>query len=186
MADTRETELKIPVDDLEAVRRRLAAAGAVRVHPEAREVNLLLDTPDRRLAAGRCALRLRRWGGRCWLTFKGPPSWQDDVKCREEHETELGDAGAAERILGALGFIRAVRYDKDRERWRVGEITVELDRTPMGAFVELEGPVASLAATARELGLEPSRAVPDSYLALWRRYRERHSELGLPEDMVMP
>ncbi len=186
MADARETELKIPVDDLEAVRRRLAAAGAVRVHPEAREVNLLLDTPDRRLAAARCALRLRRWGEGCWLTYKGPPSWEGDVKCREEHETEVGDPEAVERILGGLGFARAVRYDKDRERWRAGQVTVELDRTPMGAFVELEGPVGFLAGTARTLGLDPSRAVPESYLALWRRHRERHPELGLPEDMVMP
>jgi len=186
MADARETELKIPVDDLDAVRRRLAAIGAGRLHAEAREVNLLLDTTDRRLAAARCALRLRWWGGRCWLTFKGPPSWEGDVKCREEHETEIGDAAAVERILGGLGFVRAVRYDKDRERWRTGQVTVELDRTPMGAFVELEGPVGSLAATARELGLDPARAVPDSYLTLWRRHRERHPELGLPEDMVMP
>lgn len=186
MTDHVESELKLPVADLAPVRDRLAAAGGECLRPAAREHNVLFDTAERRLADRHCALRLRRWGEQAWLTFKGPPTVADGVKSRHEIETRVADPDAAEALLRALGYRPVVRYEKDRESWRLGTVRVELDHTPVGDFVELEGPVAELAPAATRLGLEPARSLGSSYLALWQRHRAEHPELDLGPDMVWP
>ena len=75
-----------------------------------------------------------------------------------------------------------MRYEKYRESWRLAEVRVDLRHTPMGDFLELEGPADSLAASARGLGLDPTLAVAKSYISLWRDHRRRHPGLG--RDMV--
>ncbi len=180
-----ETELKIPVGDLDAVRRRLAASpGAHQAHPVEREVNTLLDTVDGQLATAGRVLRLRRIGDRRQLTLKGPASFEGTIKHREELELDVDDAQVLAEILKRLGFGPVIRYEKDRESWRVDGVTVALDHTPMGDFVELEGPADRLVALASGLGIDPERAVRDSYISLWQEHRRAHPELGLPRDMV--
>lgn len=179
-----ETELKVPVEDLEAVRRRLGAAGAELVHPSTREVNLLFDAADGRIARGGGALRVRRYGDRWVLTLKGPASYPGGVKTREELETAVEDGEVMAVILERLGYQPRVRYEKDREVWRFEGAAVALDHTPMGGFVEIEGPAARIPELARRLGLDPAAAVRGSYVTLWEAHRAAHPELGLPVDMV--
>jgi adenylate cyclase class 2 len=179
-----ETELKIPVADLVQVRSALAARGATLISDNQREVNLLLDTADRELAARGCVLRLRRYGARRVLTFKGPPSYEGPIKIRTEHELEIGNLEIMVEVFGALGFSGVARYEKDREAWRFEGVEVVLDHTPMGEFVEVEGPSLQLEAVARSLGLDPTRAVRGSYMSLWLEFRSRNPERELPPDMV--
>jgi adenylate cyclase class 2 len=177
-----ESELKIPVDDLDEVRGRLAATQAERLNAAEHEVNILFDTASGRLATSGQVLRVRRVGGRRVLTFKGPAAFDGAVKKRREIELEIASSERMSELLTALGFAPMMRYEKYRESWRFGEVRIELDHTPMGDFVELEGPPGSLAAAARSLGLDPARAVAKSYIGLWREHRRRHP--GLARDMV--
>jgi adenylate cyclase class 2 len=179
-----ESELKIPVADLERVRVNLQRARAIVVQTMAREINLLLDTDDNRLRRAGCVLRLRRHGERKVLTFKGPPVYRGAIKERAEHETEISDLESTAEIFGQLGFKVVMRYEKDREEWLLDDVAVVLDQTPMGSFVEVEGPPEKLSQTAELLGLKMSSAVRDTYAGLWLAYRKRHPELDLPFDMV--
>jgi adenylate cyclase class 2 len=181
-----EAEIKIPVADIETVRQALVEARATKAHTMAREVNLLLDTDDGRLQDAGNILRLRRYGSRNILTFKGPAVYRGSVKERPEHETEIENMESMLEILDHLGLRAVARYEKDREMWLVDEISVVLDHTPMGDFVEVEGPRERLQRAARSLGLDPSTAVQGSYLSLWREHRSRHPEHNLPVDMVFP
>jgi adenylate cyclase class 2 len=158
-----ESELKIPVADLEQVRASLQRARAVLARTMAREINLLLDTDDDRLRTAGCVLRLRR---------------------HAEHETEIGDEERMGRIFEELGFSVFMRYEKDREEWLLEEVSVVLDRTPMGSFVEVEGPPQKLAEIVDLLGVKIDSAVRGSYASLWLEHRARHPELELPFDMV--
>jgi len=177
-----ERELKIPVTGLDGVRERLADAGATRLTPPEREVNLLFDTGDGRLAAAGEVLRVRQRGQATILTFKGPASYRGPVKERREIELEVGSRERLVELFGALGYELRMRYDKDRESWTLDGIKVELDRTPMGDFVELEGRSEALEAAARRIGLDPEAAVAGSYVGLWSEHRRRHPDLG--RDMV--
>ena len=179
-----EAELKIPVGDLDRVRASLQRARAVVVQTTAREVNLLLDTEDSRLRLEGSLLRLRQHGDRKILTFKGPVSYHGAIKVRPEHETEIIDLDRMGAILEQLGFSVCMRYEKDREEWRLDDVSVVLDHTPMGNFVEVEGPQEQLGEAAVLLGLDLASAVRGSYVSLWHEYRASHPSLNLPFDMV--
>jgi len=179
-----ESELKIPVTDFEPVRASLRRERAVVVQSMAREINLLLDSHDGRLRTAGSLLRLRRHGDRNLLTLKGPVSYRGAIKMREEHETELSDLPRMIEIFERLGFSVFMRYEKDREEWLLEEFSVVLDHTPMGDFVEVEGPPEQLERAARLLGFDAAAAVRGSYVSLWLEYRELHPELDLPTDMV--
>jgi len=87
-------------------------------------------------------------------------------------------------IFERLGFSVCMRYEKDREEWLLEQCSVVLDHTPMGDFVEVEGPPERLERVARLLGLDAVTAVRGSYVSLWLEYRELHPELDLPANMV--
>jgi adenylate cyclase class 2 len=177
-----ERELKIPVDRLDETRHRLVEVGADQLDPRLREINLLFDTEEGDLAATGRVLRVRSVGERSVLTFKGPASFRGAIKERREIETDISSAERMVELLESLGYVQWIRYEKDRESWGLATVRVDLDHTPMGDFVELEGPSADLAEAAQTLGLDPSLAVAGSYVSLWRAHCERHPELG--RDMV--
>ncbi len=176
--------MKIPVAALAVVRERLSQRGARRVQPSALEDNWVLDDSHRTLSGSGRLLRVRRTGARAWLTLKEPGSFTGGVKSRVETETEVGSADVVLAVLAGLGFRTARHYQKRREAWSFDEIVVALDATPMGEFVELEGPADRLAAAALDLGLDPASAVLGTYLDLWLAYRALHPEA--PIDMVFP
>ena len=174
--------MKIPVAALADVRERLAEAGGRRLHASTFEETWVLDDGRRtRVGSGRL-LRVRRAGEDAWLTLKEPGSFAEGVKSRVEVETPVGSAERTLAVLAGLGFEPVRRYQKRRESWSLGGITVALDETPMGAYVELEGPAERLPAAALALGLDPRQAVTETYLGLWLAYRARHPEA--PVDMV--
>jgi adenylate cyclase class 2 len=179
-----ETEMKLPVASLVAVRDRLTAVGAVRLHEAEFEDNQVLDDANGSLRSGGKLLRLRRTGALTIVTFKGPGSFAAGVKTRPEYETAVESADAALTIFAALGFAPVRRYQKRREEWSFVGVRVALDETPIGTFVEVEGEKERITEVAVRLGLDPADAVSGTYLDLWRLYRAVHPEAG--EDMVFP
>lgn len=177
-----EQEMKIPVPSLAELRRRLKGRGGTLLQPSALEDNWVLDDKGRTLAAAGRLLRVRQFAGRSVLTLKGPASFSAGVKSRTELETEVGDGEIALRVLATLGLACVRRYQKRRETWTLAGVTVALDETPMGTFVELEGEPGRLAAAASALDLDPRRAARGTYLDLWVAYRGEHPEA--PPDMV--
>lgn len=183
-AADRENEIKLAVRDAAWGRRLLRAAGFRVLHPRSFEVNLVYDTPDRRLLGARSLLRVREVKRRGTLTYKGPPD-PGPHKTRVEIESNV-EAEAARQILQRVGFVPAFRYEKFRtELQRPGERGVAtLDETPIGVYFELEGSPRWVDRTARGLGFTRSDYITASYGTL---YREWCARLGVePGDMVFP
>ncbi len=176
-----ERELKFPSSDLEAMRERLRELEAERLAAAGLEDNRIFDR-DGELAGRQCLLRLRtdRLGSR--LTYKGPARFEGRVKVRVELETAVEAPEALEALLQALGYQVERRYQKKREEWRLGGVTVALDHTPIGDFVEFEGDGAER--VANRCGFETAAAERRNYLELYRAYREGHPEA--PPDMIFP
>lgn len=177
-----EHEMKFRVTDLDAVRSRLAALGARPLSPMQFEDNWVVDDASGELARAGQILRVRSYGARARITFKGPAIIAEGVKSRPEHEVEIDDPQRALALLAGLGFFPVRRYQKRRELWRSGVIEVALDVTPMGEFIELEGPRSELARLAVDLGFDPAVALAGTYLGLWAEFRSAHPEA--PEDMT--
>jgi adenylate cyclase class 2 len=178
---------------LKRIGARLASPGTSKVHEE----NVLFDTPQSGLAKHGQLLRIRtetpavgrkskkgRQKQRVVLTFKQPIAHGADVemdcasygpyKVREEIEVEVADAGILGRIFEGLGMSGWFRYEKyrttlrlpDSKAWANG-LLIELDETPIGTFVELEGPAAAIDQAAEELGFSKGDYVLQNYLSLY-------------------
>ena len=175
-----EIEAKLKVDSLETVARKLAECGASFVC-ETIQTDRYYDTADREMTRTDRALRLRadRTGGRerFILAYKGPKE-QDDYKKRAEVEIEVSEADATEVLLGALGYSKALAFNKRRRLYELQGCEVALDELPLlGAFVEIEGPDSdTIARVQAMLGLSDVSHVMASYACL---IDERLSQLAV-------
>jgi adenylate cyclase, class 2 len=132
------------------------------------------------------------------LTFKGPVAsrparrgkWtsRERHKVREEIEFRIDDAAKLGKILRELGMHPSFHYEKYRttfhlppaRRWAKG-LLIELDETPIGTFVELEGPPRAIDRAAKELGFSKKDYILTNYLRLnaeeCRRRRVRAGDM---------
>jgi predicted adenylyl cyclase CyaB len=115
-------------------------------------------------------LRVLDGGPRGVLTAKGEARFVSGVKVREETEVDVADAHATLDVLTQLGFQVLVVYKKHRSVWNQGAVNVTLDSLDYGHFVEVEGPLEEIPAVAQSLGLDPAKAVKDSYSMLARKH----------------
>ncbi|HXJ04292.1 MAG TPA: class IV adenylate cyclase [Candidatus Acidoferrum sp.] len=187
---------------------RPANVGGGRVH----EWNVIFDTPEGGLAKHGQLLRIRmetptaklkkgkpKLGRRTVLTFKRPfvagsgapgnAKVNHRHKVREEFEVEVADAGILTSIFEGLGMRGWFRYEKYRTTFHLAEsanwakgLLIELDETPLGVFVELEGPAGAIDRAARELGYSRRDYVLKNYLVLYLEECRRQGKE--PKDMV--
>jgi adenylate cyclase class 2 len=183
--------VKLSVPGVAAARKKIAKLRAKVVRREVggkdgriHELNILFDTPDGGFARHGQLLRIRieSAGGakpkgptRVLLTYKGPGEPQKDArfKIRDEREVVVANDAAIRGILEALGLRGWFRYEKYRTtfalpstaRWAAG-LQIELDETPIGVFLELEGPPDAIDRAAKELGFSRADYITKNYLLL--------------------
>ncbi len=181
-----ETEIKLPVASVAAMRRLLRRLGwrvSVRRHLEH---NLVFDRPDGSLLAAGSLLRLRSSGKLCLLTVKRPMRPSALHKVREEFEIETTDTASAAAILNALDYQVSWRYEKYRTQFtRLGvKGKILLDETPIGNYLELEGDPGWIDATAVHLGFGTDHYITASYRRLF--VERAQGKKKVRRDMVFP
>ncbi len=168
-----EIEIKLRLNDPDALRSQLRAAGAARAG-RVLETNQLLDSPSADLFRSGCGLRVRRAAdldvpGRIsvTLTYKGPRQ-PGELKIREERETTVDDESSLLDVLAALGYRPFLVFEKRREVWRLQPCEIVIDQLPiLGFFAEIEGSTREdVHAAARAVGLSLEHAVDESYVGL--------------------
>jgi adenylate cyclase class IV len=198
----REIEIKLHVPDLRAMQRTLQRLDA-KVHSRVFESNTLYDTSHSVLQTSGRVVRLRvetpvtkhavpsrvsasKAGAnrptRGTLTYKAPIAEDgrspggDRYKEREEIEVKVLNIGDLARIFQGLGMRIGFRYEKFRTKYTLKKIPgleLDLDETPAGIFLELEGPRRSIDRAARLLGYAPSDYDCRSYWGLHQEYCQR-------------
>jgi adenylate cyclase class 2 len=174
-----ETEAKMKVADLAAVRKKLEALGGTRKAKEL-ETNTFFDASDSRLRLADRGLRIREATDengktRFLITMKGPMQ-QGQFKTREEIEFSADNADAVRKIFENLGYEATLSFQKRRESWLFGGCEVELDELPyLGTYVEIEGKdEKSISAARSALGLMEFPLISTGYISLLWRYLEEH------------
>lgn len=111
---------------------------------------------------------MREFRGKALLTYKGAPE-KGPHKVRTEIETTLEDPAALRQVFAALGFQISFRYEKYRTTFNKPGAPghVLLDETPIGWFLELEGPPDWIDSTAAELGFSQAQYILESYGTLY-------------------
>ena len=176
-----EREVKLRFESVDEARAVIEAAEATPLRCRRLQEDYLLDDSGDTLRHRRCVLRVRVESGRNLLTFKGPVQ-PSPMKLREEIETIVGDGETMLRFFDHLGYRVWFRYQKYREEYALGDVTIAIDETPVGVFVEIEGSEQGITDAARALGRGPDDYVLDSYRALFMEHRRAR---GLPAtDMI--
>jgi adenylate cyclase class 2 len=175
---SREIEIKLRLSGAADGRRRLRQAGFRVARRRVFESNVLFDTPELSLRARGMLVRLRTAGTRTVLTFKGR-SVPGKHKVREEIETELSGGPAFGEILNRLGYRPSFRYEKYRTEYSHpdGPGRAMLDETPVGVFLELEGPPRWIDRMARRLGFTEAGYITASYAELHRASGGRRRDM---------
>src|SRR4029079_2867434 len=162
-----EIEVKFPLTNRADLIHKLREIGAQRLYPETFEDNIVLDRRGELRTRG-ALLRVRKFGRYAIATYKGPMSIEGGIKSREEVQTVVESFELAIQLFDSLGFKPVFRYQKFREVWRVRDVEVALDRTPIGNYFEIEGPVEVIRSVAAELGMNMDHAIRQSYADLYR------------------
>jgi adenylate cyclase class 2 len=134
------------------------------------------------------------------LTFKRPTAQQAAAptsrypsfgshKVRDEIEAQVTDSDNLIKIFEGLGMRGWFRYEKYRttyqlpatKSWARG-LLIEVDETPIGTFVELEGPPAAIDRAATELGYSKRDYILTNYLALYAEDCRRKGQQ--PQNML--
>lgn len=183
MKSATETEVKIRLLDRTSILNHLQRSAFTVSVPRNLESNTLYDTRDHGLGEQGMLLRLRQIGDKGVMTWKGRGD-PGRYKSRPELETSIGSVEALGQILGQLGYEPCFRYEKYRTEFvsKNEEGVVTLDETPIGDFLELEGPGEWIDNTAQQLGFSQQDYVLDSYARLYVADCERRGVE--PSDMV--
>jgi adenylate cyclase, class 2 len=152
------------------------------------ESDQLFDLPSAALRQSDQILRLRKMSSpegqtRAMVTYKGPAT-RDGYKSREEIEFDVSDPDTFTLVLHRLGYRPTFLYEKYRTQLQIagepGLITI--DETPIGVYLEIEGPPDWIDSTAARLGFPATQFLTISYASLYREYRGQHPEA--PADMT--
>ena len=170
-----ETEIKIPVASAAQTRTLLRAHKFRIIKPRIFERNLVLDDEQQSIRARGMLLRVRNAGKIVTCTFKGTAKGVRH-KSRVEREFHADNLEECLAVFEGVGYRERFRYEKYRTEFsRRGEAgVVTLDETPIGNFMELEGPSRWIDATAKELGFTHSSYVTLSYGRLFENWRDEH------------
>jgi adenylate cyclase class 2 len=190
----RETEIKLRVNDLAGMIRKLSHFGA-RCNGRVLERNVLYDTADSDIRRRHRLLRVRietpapsrmvRGGRkRAWITSKRPAQAAAPGRYKEnlERESPLPSASIWGAAFRALGFRAGFRYEKFRTTFRLPGLHMDLDETPVGTFLEIEGTPRSIDRIARALGFSPRDYIRSTYWDLYAAKRRGRGEI--PRNML--
>lgn len=161
-----EIEIKIKIEDIPAVAKKILDQGAVLEKERDTEENALYDYSSRLLYQKQQALRLRKMGKKTFLTFKGAPQKSRKFKIRDEYETEIKNEKQIKKILKSLGLGPVFHYKKYRSTYRKKRLKICLDETAVGNFIELEGQREEIVKFAKALGYTKKEFIKLDYVQL--------------------
>lgn len=168
-----ENEIKLSPGSAPKARALLRRHGFRVIEPRVFEQNLVLDDDRNSLRESGKLLRVRGAGKKITCTFKGPDQ-PGRHKRRVENEFSASDLDACLAVFAGIGFREAFRYEKYRTEFaRPGEPGIAtLDETPIGVYMELEGPARWVDRIAKAMGFTPDAYITASYGELYNEWCE--------------
>ncbi len=173
-----ELELKARVENPDAVRKTILAAGAELMYRGAM-MDRRFDRRGRlerrdevvRLRVYHPADKSPEWGVLGW---KGPVQRRGEYRLREEWESRVDDPKAMLVILRHMGYKISVRIDRAVEQYRLREATLRLEWYPaMDVLLEVEGEPEAIEQAIAATGLPRDAFLPESLVYFIAAYEAR-------------
>ena len=165
-----EIELKLKVESLEPIARKLAQLGAEFDGDFIQTDAYYDDSEDSLVNSDRC-LRIRKHknhlGEAIELTYKGARE-NHRFKSRREIGLKVEKAEELAAVFKHLGYKERLAFEKKRSLWDFAGCKIALDELPLlGKFVEIEGPDdVMIEDVQKQLGLGNLSHIPQSYAHL--------------------
>ena len=171
-----EIEVKIPIDEIKKLVKKIENQGAVLIKEKSLEKDIFYDFSSQDLQKKHQANRLRARNGKTFLTFKGAKQKSRKFKIREEFETEVKNRKHTQKILKALGLKPVFNYQKYRTIFRKKKLLICLDETPAGNYLELEGQQSDIVKFAKALDFSKKEFIKADYVQLIKKTEKKNSE----------
>ncbi len=181
----REVELKSLAPDPKKTIAALRAAGAV-LALDGMLRDTRYDTAERALLAKDHVLRIREFtgadGAKATLDWKGPTSYADGYKVREEISAAIGDAKSFAQLLEGLGYIVIREIDRRISQFEIRGATVRVEMYPrMDALVEVEGEPGAIEAAIAATDLPRAGFTTERLQDFVLRFESRGERAALSE-----
>jgi adenylate cyclase, class 2 len=180
-----EIEIKLRITNIPEILHKIKRLRAIPQH-RVQEQNTLYDTPESHLRRRKMLLRLRietpapqnaptaAREERVILTSKAPPQDQATrlhtprykIRAEREQVASMSSLHYA-KALTSLGFRPTFRYDKFRTSFRLPSLHLDLDETPAGIYLELEGSPKAIDSAAKALGFTKKAYLRATYWDLY-------------------
>lgn len=156
----REIEIKLRVNNLEELEKKLAASGLV-ISKEVAQHDVVYSQSDPSIFTtpreGLLVMRIRNEDDIAKVTLKRQRTHELD---NDEYETKVEDGEVMHQILLALGWKPEVEVKKTRKKGKLGDYEVCLDNVEgLGTFMELEKMTDDKNSDAEEIRKELFEAV---------------------------
>ncbi|MFX1605957.1 MAG: class IV adenylate cyclase [Promethearchaeota archaeon] len=187
MSESFEVEVKVPIEDIELMARKLAEAGAKELNSEV-QIDTYFDHPCRTFVRTDEAVRVRTRSSLneqelstshvlSEFTYKGPKLDQK-TKTRVEYSVGIDNTDYLTSILERLDFKPIAKVVKKRTFFNLRAITISIDDVEdVGLFLELESIAhqkeemesakRAIFKLLDELGIDAQQTIRDSYLEMY-------------------
>jgi adenylate cyclase class 2 len=183
--DNIEIEIKIKLDDTQALQKKAIELGAEKIK-EGSEFDILFTNGSGEFSTGSDGgkhLRLRKSTDGNFLTckenIKGEKT-SEYLAERTEIETEVSDYENTKTILEMIGFSPINAKEKKYVKYKFQDLVLEFHTMPfLGEYLEIEGTKEQLEAVLPQLGLDLTQGIDKGYFPLFKEFVKKHN---LPED----
>src|SRR5258708_7292271 len=170
-----ETEVKVHVDDLAPIERKLQALHAELSAERVYERDLRYEDAQNTFTLAKRVLRLRQ-DTRARLTYKEPLNEDaQESASRTELEITVSDFDITDQLLQKIGFHVSWIYEKYRTTYKLFDCEIVLDEMPFGKFIEVEGDEADIERVLKALDLADAHRITESYSDLFFNVKDKMS-----------
>ncbi len=168
----KEIELKVIFKNFKDIKKKLRDLKAKKINPKSFEKNIIYDHKNINLKRKGVLLRLRKFGKKNILTLKKASKGKEGFKVREEINLDVESFGKTETILKSLGFFETFSYEKWRENYAYKGLTISLDETKVGNFMEVEGEYEDILNFLKEIGVSKENTLTLTYMDLFKSLKK--------------
>lgn len=170
------SEIKLEVKDVQKFINLLRKKGAVHLG-DTMETTYRYDTPNEDLAKKGVFLRLRSGFSNTLTVKKKLTGSNKNYRVRDDVTLEVDNINKAREVIKTLGYTYERIMEKYRVEWQYKRTKITIDELPFGIYSEIVGEQDQIKAVCKDLGLDFSSAITETYWGVFKEISEEKNIL---------
>ena len=170
------SEIKLEVKDVQKFINLLRKKGAVHLG-DTMETTYRYDTPNEDLAKKGVFLRLRSGFSNTLTVKKKLTNSNKNYRVRDDVTLEVDNINKAREVIKTLGYTYERIMEKYRVEWQYKRTKITIDELPFGIYSEIVGEQDQIKAVCKDLGLDFSSAITETYWGVFKEISEEKNIL---------